>query len=277
MSSCLKEFVKDIHDSVLKFEVETIISNFLNIPRIDIYIQEDISITNLQHKELNSLISRRLDGEPLAYILGYAHFRDLKLKVGPGVLIPRPETEKMIDLAKKFICPDSAIIDIGTGSGAIALSMAKEFPDTIVLGVDISQTALDYAKENAKLNNVQNVEFRINDLCSGFDKESFDLILANLPYIPYSNYLNLEKDVKKFEPQLALTPGKTGLELIEKLISQAASVLKPSGVIILEIDTNQGETLRNIFKSLDDFSFAEILKDYNGLDRFVLSKKSNRC
>lgn len=274
MSYCLKEFVKDINDPALKFEIEIIISNFLNINRIDIYLSPEIPLIESKLNELRSLISRRLNGEPLAYILGYAHFRDLKLNVGPGVLIPRPETEKMIELAKEFIVSNSRILDVGTGSGAIALSVAKEFPETKVIGVDISKNALLYAEKNRKFNNISNVQFCLNDLCSGFTPSSFDIILANLPYIPCSNYLNLEKDVKEFEPKLALTPGETGLELIEKLICQSKIVLKPSGIIILEIDKDQGETVRNIFKSLDEFCFSEILKDYNGLDRFVLSQKS---
>lgn len=273
MSSCLKNFVKNIHDPVLKFEIETIISNFLNISRIDIYLGTEISLDGSKLNELESLILRRLSGEPLAYILGYTHFRDLKLKVGTGVLIPRPETEKMIELAKGFIFPGAKVIDVGTGSGAIALSIAKEFSKTQVLGVDISVKALNYAERNKQLNEVSNVEFRINDLCSGFSTDSFNIIIANLPYIPHPNYLNLEKDVKDYEPELALTSGNTGLELIEKLISQSIYVLKPKGVIILEIDKDQGSKASFLFSREKVFSGIKIFKDYNNLDRFVLAQK----
>lgn len=264
---------QDNKDSILKFEIETLISNFLSIDRIDIYLKGEVSITISQYQELDSLISRRLKGEPLSYILSYAYFRDLKLKVGPGVLIPRPETEKMIEIAKEFIFPDTKVIDVGTGSGAIALSIAKEFPQTHVIGIDISSKALNYAERNKKLNEISNAEFRINDLCSGFEPTSVDIILANLPYIPYPNYLNLDKDVKNYEPELALTSGNTGLELIEKLVSQSVLVLKPSGIIILEIDKDQGNKVSSLFFRENVFSDIKIFKDYNNLDRFVLAQK----
>lgn len=273
MSSCLKKFVKNIHDPVLKFEIETIISNLLNIGRIDIYLQSNISLTDLQYKELDCLISRRLNGEPLAYILGYTHFRDLKLIVGPGVLIPRPETEKIIELSKDYISTNCSVLDVGTGSGAIALSVAKEFPQSQVLGIDISEKALNYAERNKEFNNISNVRFYLNDLCLGFDENSFDIILANLPYIPHSNYLNLEKDVKDYEPELALTSGTTGLELIERLITQSILVLKPKGVIILEIDKDQSEKVYDLFFRANAFISIKIFKDYNSLDRFVLAQK----
>ncbi len=273
MSYCLKEFVKDIHDPALKFEIELIISNFLNINRIDIYLSSEMPLIESKLNELRSLISRRLNGEPLAYILGYTHFRDLKLNIGSGVLIPRPETEKMIELSKDYIFPGCSVIDVGTGSGAIALSIAKEFPQAKVIGVDISKDALLYAQNNKEVNNISNALFCLNDLCSGFGENSFDLILANLPYIPYSNYLCLEKDVKDYEPEVALTSGKTGLELIEKLISQTVSILNSKGAIILEIDKDQGSKASFLFSREKVFADIKIFKDYNGLDRFVLAQK----
>ncbi|HBM17555.1 MAG TPA: peptide chain release factor N(5)-glutamine methyltransferase [Lentisphaeria bacterium] len=273
MAASAKDFLRNITDPTIKFEIETLISNFLFIDRIDIYLNPNLLLTTTQEESLRNLISRRLNGEPLQYILGYAHFRELKLEVGSGVLIPRPETEKIVDMAAEFIFPNTKILDIGTGSGAIALSVGKEFQHSRVLGVDISEKALTYAERNKKLNGIPNVEFRINDLCAGLGENSFDIILANLPYIPYSNYQNLERDVKDFEPELALTPGKSGLELIEKLILQSISVLKPNGVITLEIDKNQSGTVCELFANTNAFHKAKTFKDYNALDRFVLAQK----
>ncbi len=260
-------------DLLEKFEIEAIVANFFGIGRIDIYLSPKTTINKTKLNKLENLILRRLRGEPLQYILGYAHFRELKLKVGSGVLIPRPETEKIIDIANKFIHANSTIIDIGTGSGAIALSVAKEFPGTEVLGVDISKDALNYANKNKKFNNITNAKFKINDLCAGFPKDSFDIIFANLPYIPHGNYLNLSHEVKDHEPKLALTSGATGLELIEKLIAQSASVLKQNGVIILEIDKDQADKVAELFINTKVFEKIKIFKDYNNLDRFVLAQK----
>lgn len=257
----------------LRLELEILLSSLLQISRIDIYLKEQLALTDTQIKEIEAKISRLIKGEPLCYIIGYAQFRNIKLKTGPGVLIPRPETEQIIDIAARYIKDNSLIIDVGTGTGAIALSIAKEFPKTKVTGVDVSNEALRYAIENKEINKIENVIFKINDLCSGFSSNSFDIIIANLPYISEEEYSKLPSSVSCFEPKLALTPGKTGLELIERLADQSKRVLKPNGSLILEIGYNQGPLVKKILNNANCFKKIEILTDYKNLDRFAIGEK----
>ncbi len=257
----------------LQLELETVISSLLQISRIDIYLEEERVLTDIQLKEIETKISRLINGEPLCYIIGHTQFRDIILKTGPGALIPRPETEQIIDVAARYIKNTSFVIDIGTGTGAIALSIAKEFPQTKVIGVDVSSEALSYAIKNKEFNKIENVIFKINDLCSGFPSDSFDIIIANLPYISEEEYNDLPSSVSCFEPKLALTPGKTGLELIEKLVEQSKSVLKSNGCIILEIGYKQGKSVKEILNNANCFKKVEVLTDYKSLDRFAIGEK----
>jgi len=257
----------------LRFELEILLSTLLQINRIDIYLEEKQVLADSKLKEIESKISRLINGEPLCYIIGYTQFRNIKLKTVPGVLIPRPETEQIIDIAAKYIKNGSLVIDVGTGTGAIALSIAKEFPKVSVTGVDLSSKALRYAIKNKEINKIENANFKINDLCSGFSSDSFDIIIANLPYISEREYNDLPLSVSFFEPKLALMPGKTGLELIEKLLQQSKSVLKPNGYIILEIGYNQGQAVKKILNSANCFKKVEITRDYKKLDRFAIGEK----
>ena len=258
----------------LRLELEILLSSILGINKIDIYLEKQKAITDIQLKEIDTKVSRLTNGEPLCYIIGHAQFRHITLKTGPEVLIPRPETEPIIDIAARYVMGGYvSIIDVGTGTGAIALSIAKEFPCTKVTAVDISNKALKYAIENKEINKVENVIFKINDLCSGFPHDSFDVIIANLPYISEEEYKELPSSVSCFEPELALTPGKTGLELIEKLIGQSKSVLKSKGCVILEIGYKQGKSARKILNNTDCFAKVEILKDHKNLDRFAIGEK----
>lgn len=257
----------------LQFELEILISSLLEIRRIDIYLEKEKFITDIQLKEIETKISRLINGEPLCYIIGHTKFRDIILKTGPGVLIPRPETEQIIDVAAKYIRNDLSIVDVGTGTGAIALSIAKEFPQTKVIGIDISNKALNYAIKNKEINKIENVIFKINDLCSGFPPNSFDIVVANLPYISEEEYKELPSSVYCFEPELALTPGKTGLELIKRLVEQSKTILKPNSSIILEIGYKQGSMAKEILNNAGCFKKISLLQDYKKLDRFVVGEK----
>ena len=257
----------------LRLELEILISSLLRISSIDMYLEEKRILTDTQLREIETKISRLISGEPLCYITGHTQFRDIILKTGPGALIPRPETEQVIDIAARYIRDSSLVIDVGTGTGAIALSMAKEFPKTRVTGVDVSSEALSYAMKNKEFNKLENVIFKINDLCSGFPSDSFDIIIANLPYISEEEYNALPSSVSCFEPKLALTPGKTGLELIERLVEQSKLVLKPNGCIILEIGYKQGQVVKEILNSSNCFKEVKVLDDYKNLDRFAIGEK----
>jgi len=227
-----------------RYEAESLISQVLNISRIDIYIQDEHSISETEQDSIQQMFNRRKNNEPLQYILERTQFRDLDIKVGSGVLIPRPETEQIIDIVKSLNLNSPNVIDIGTGTGVIALSIAKEIKNSQVIGIDISQKALDYAFKNKEINNIKNVKFFINDLCSGFDADKFNLIISNPPYVTEEEYNNLTPDVHDFEPKLALESGRDGLDSINKLILQAYKTLKTDGYLLFEMGYLQGESAR---------------------------------
>ncbi len=193
----------------------------------------------------NDLVTRRLNREPIAYIVGVKEFYDRDFIVTPDVLIPRPESEHIIESLRKFdIANDAKIIDVGTGSGALAITAKLEFPSAKVFATDISDAALSVAKTNA--NNLgANIEFSQSDLLSGVD-ETFDFIIANLPYVAKNWDVSPET---RAEPDIALYADDDGLELIKKLIVQAPNKLSRNGKLILEMDSRQIRTVANFAKT----------------------------
>ena len=259
-----------------RYEAELIISHVLKINRIDIYTKTDLVISHTQKELINSYFERRKLNEPIQYILGEEYFRELTLSVGPGVLIPRPETEELVEKALQLLnTNECTMLDVGTGSGAIALSLAHERSNSYVIGVDISNKALKYASINKINNNIINVSFIKSNLCSCFGNNSFGLITANLPYVTENEYLTLDDDVKEFEPKLALTGGDDGLDLVRKLIPQAYEALKNNGWILLEIGYMQGLATKKLLE-YNYFTNTEIIKDFCDKDRIVIGQKIER-
>ena len=259
--------------STRRYEAEQIISHILKIPRIDIYTNPNIVISEDQKILLCSFFKRRKTREPLQYILGIESFRELTLSVGPGVLIPRPETEQLVEKALTLLPSQNAkILDVGVGSGAIALSIAHEAPGTFVTGVDISKKALEFAYKNMLKNKISNVRLIQGCLCDGFEDCSFDIITANLPYVTEKEFSVLDIDVRNFEPKKALTGGDDGLDIIRRLIPQAFNVLKQSGWLLLEIGCYQGAETVNLLKN-SNFINIDIIKDFNKRDRIIIGQK----
>jgi release factor glutamine methyltransferase len=254
-------------------EGERIISHILKISCIDIYTARDIAITELEKNMLCSFFKRRINGEPLQYILGEEHFRELTLSVGLGVLIPRPETEQLVEKALHLLpLQNPRVLDVGTGSGAIALSIAHESANCSVTGVDISSEALKFARKNKLANNISNVRFIQGSLCDGFAGCSFDMITANLPYVTEKEFAELALDIKNFEPKKALTGGDDGLDIIRKLIPQAFYVLKQTGWLLLEIGFTQGAETAKLLRNCN-FTNVEIIRDFNSRDRIAVGQK----
>lgn len=214
-------------------------------------------------------IGRRLSGEPLQYITGKQDFMSLSFKVGPSVLIPRPETELLVNEAIKLSPKKASILDLCTGSGAIAVSLAYYLKDSKVTAVDISAEALRIAEENARLHNVGGrIKFLCGDMFSPLGTKSrFDLITCNPPYISAAEYEELSCDVKK-EPRTALYGGIDGLDFYRLLGAQAPDFLTPQGLLLAEIGWRQGEETAKIFKD-NGFGEVKLLKDWNGHDRIV--------
>ncbi len=224
-------------------------------------------------ERIQELAARREAHEPLQYLLGRAWFMDLELLVTPAVLIPRPETELLVEWAVEQLPPDGAFLDLGTGSGAIALSVALARPDVAVTAVDVSPAALAVARENALRNRLDGrVAFRESDLFSAVAGGAFDLIGANLPYVAEEEYATLTPEVRLHEPVLALTAPDDGFALIERSLASLATCLKPGGKVIWELSPPQAPRLCRRLTERREFDQIEIRRDYPGRDRFVAAR-----
>ncbi len=228
-----------------------------------------------EHPELDAILTRRLAGEPLAYIFQHAYFMNLTLEVSPATLIPRPETELLAEWCIEHLPRGGAILDLGTGSGAIALSVAHARPDAVVSAVDLSMKALEIARRNAECHNLgNNVEFFHGDLFAPLAGRQFDLVAANLPYVSFAEYAVLPRSVREFEPESALTADDDGLALIFRAASSAPDFLRPGGWTIWEMGETQGERLKAHLLE-NGWNEVEIRRDLCGRDRFVIARRKD--
>ncbi len=196
------------------------------------------------------LIQRRISGVPLSYLTGTKEFWSIPLMVSPSVFIPRPETEILVEKVLELSNRDKeAILDVGTGSGNIAIALARELPRAQVTGADVSERALRLARRNAARHKVRNVDFVKSNLFSKFRKTGsrFDFIVSNPPYIPWPAWLVLPPEIRDFEPRRALLAGESGLELIARLVRQAGTFLKPGGHLVIEIGDGQRDAVVALF------------------------------
>jgi len=251
-------------------ELNAIVSLILDKPVSYIVAHPEITLTTDQLRLLEDAVDRLLAGEPLAYITGRQAFFGLDFHVDPCVLIPRPETELLVEHAISWLKthPESKnIVDIGTGSGVIAITLAHHFPHLEITAIDISPDALEVARINAAFYNVnQQIEFIQGNLLEGITYR-FDLILANLPYIPTGTLVNL--DVSRFEPRCALDGGADGLELIKKLIDQISGFINPGGCAFLEIQYNQHIAVGEIVARRLPQAIVTVHKDLASLPRII--------
>ena len=221
--------------------------------------------------EIEAILARRSTCEPIQYILGVAPFYNYELNVDKHVLIPRPETEILVEYLIKNIPQNGKLLDIGCGSGTIGVTVAYERPDVEVMAVDISLEALRVAESNSDKYQLTNVRFCQSNLFEHVEGK-FDFIAANLPYIPEIEYLECAKEVRDYEPKLALVADDDGLKLIFQTADKAAEFLQPNGQIIFENGYNQAEKIVNYLQKSGDFSEISILNDYNNYQRFTLAK-----
>ena len=255
-------------------EAELVFSHILNCDRLSLYLNKDTDLNQDQCALVSQIFKRRISGEPLQYILGEAEFMGLKFKVDKRALIPRPETEILVEAALEELgqmsIANPKVLDLGTGSGCIAVAMAKLFPQASIWATDISQEALQLAKENAALNNVE-IKFLRCDLFSGLEKEKFDLMISNPPYIATQEFCRLARELS-FEPKLALEAGTDGLDFYRRIIKQAGVYLNPAGLIAFEVGINQADAVKDILLK-EKFDVIKIIKDYNNIKRVVIAKK----
>lgn len=263
-------------------ELEIILSYLLEKPKSWLISHSDYALSPDLIIKLEKAIKRRSKNEPLDYILGKTNFCGRDFVVNKDVLIPRPETEYLIEIILKEIATnknikDLKIIDVGTGSGAIAISLASELHDKKlnprIFASEISPKALAIAQRNAKIHNVK-IKFIETSLLSKI-VEKFDIIVANLPYIPSYYLEKLDLDIVDYEPNIALDGGPDGTDLIKQLLLQAKNKLSKEGLIFLEIWHDQGEILQNYASKIFPSSQIEIKKDLAGHNRFFILKNKS--
>lgn len=281
------EFLKshDVEDA--EKESEIILIHSLKIDKVVLY-RDNPTLTKTDIKKIDSFLERRAKREPLQYILGYVDFYDLKINVGPGVLIPRPETEQMAEEIIKIMSsvkcqvsdkekssflatshPSLRILDLCTGSGCLALALAKAFRNADVYGTDISAKAIKCARENAVRNRIKNVTFLKGSLFEPVNKvPKFDLIVSNPPYIESADISGLQPEVRDWEPTDALDGGEDGLRYYREILKDAKRYLADNGLIFLELGYGQAEDVAEIAgkNGFEDISF---IKDFCGILRIA--------
>lgn len=250
-------------------DAEVLLSAALQVSRSFLYAYPEKELTTAQANKFTHLLKRRLQGEPIAYILGKQEFWSLEFKVNSQVLIPRPETELLVELALKKITQQSATVaDLGTGSGAIACILAKERPQWQISATDISQAALKVARFNAKKYKLTNIKFYCGDWCDALPDGKLDAIIANPPYIAPDD-VHLTQATLKFEPLTALSSKHDGLKDLATIIKQAAAKLQPSGIIMLEHGFAQAAAVKQLLQQAG-FSKIATYSDLAGKDRVTL-------
>lgn len=228
--------------------------------------------------EFRALTARRAAHEPLQHLTGQQEFFGLALRVTPDTLIPRPETELLVEAVLNWTAEKSSpravrILDVGTGTGAIALALAQHFPTAQVLAVDISPAALEVARENAVRHHLANrIDFAESDLLAAVSGETFDIIVSNPPYVSLADAQTLAPEVRDHEPHLALFAGDDGLAVYRRLIPQAQAAVVPGGLLALEIGFGQSEAVRALFNE-GLWKDIRILDDYAGIPRVVLATR----
>jgi len=262
-------------------ETELLFTEILKCSRPDLYLNRNLHLDKDSASFISLALRRRISGEPLQYILGKTEFMGLEFRITPDVFIPRPETELLVEEVVKIVscamCHVSSvnILDIGTGSGCIAVSLAKSLPGACIDAMDISEKALEIAKSNAKLNNV-NINFIKSDLFASRELgiASYDIIVSNPPYIPTPEIDKLQPEIS-YEPRIALDGGEDGLNYYRRIISEAAPYLHTRGLLIMEIGCAQLNKIKDIFKKQGNFKIQEVVKDYNSINRVVVARVYN--
>ena len=259
-------------DSAL-LDTELLLCHCLNVDRTWLKTWPDHQLQDAQIAEFDQLFSRRLRGEPVAFIVGSQGFWTLDLCVSPHTLIPRPETELIVEQALQLALPAaSQVLDLGTGTGAIALALATERPEWQIIGVDVQPQAVELAEHNRQLHQLHNVSILQSDwfsaLASAQPSTKFDLIVSNPPYIEAEDSHLLAGDVR-FEPASALVAGVDGLDDLRLIIGQSSGFLQQAGWLLVEHGYNQGALVRDLFVAAG-FQSVNTYADYNQLDRITL-------
>ena len=253
-----KKILKENNFETYSLDVEVLLMNVTGFSKIQLYLNTDYTLKTEEYEKFKKFFNRRLKNEPIAYIIEKCEFMGMDFLLNNHTLIPRPDTEILVENA----------LDIGTGSGAIAISLAK-YCNINVTALDINNEAIEMAKKNASMNKVKNIEFIQSDIFEKINNK-YDIIVSNPPYIKTEDIKTLEKNVKDYEPILALDGGKSGLIFYEKITNNAIKYLNKNGYLMFEIGYDQAKEVKNIMEN-NNFYNITVLKDLSGLDRVVFA------
>ncbi|MGB2980408.1 MAG: peptide chain release factor N(5)-glutamine methyltransferase, partial [Candidatus Zixiibacteriota bacterium] len=259
---------------------ELLLGAVLNAKKIELYLDRDRILIRQQIEKFNKFVRERVSGRPLQYIIGSTEFFGLEFEVNENVLIPRPETETLVETVIQLLkdSPEPKIIDLGTGSGAIAVSLARNLTGSSVFATDISPDALKVAEQNARINKVTDqIDFLCGDLFEPLkDRELegvVDCVVSNPPYVGQEEFERLPKEVKEYEPIVALKTDENGTSFHGKIIENSLDFLKTNGILIMEVGLGQAAQVVGLTGDRKEFRDAEIKKDLGGIDRIVIARK----
>jgi release factor glutamine methyltransferase len=286
LSGAIARLTED-HVPSPRLNAELLLMFTLNCDRAFLYAHPERYLTTDETTRYEAVLAERARGVPTQYITGHQEFWGMDLIVTPAVLIPRPETEHVIETvielqasvpgvrhpasASRNPKAESRILDVGTGSGCIALALAKELPQAEIHATDISAAALDIARANAARHQLESrIQFREADLLAGVENKSFDFVVSNPPYVGESEEDQVQLEVRKFEPRNAVFAGPTGMEVIARLIPQAHAALTPAGWLVMEISGTMAEAVRELLREWND---VKILPDLQSIPRVVQARR----
>lgn len=276
--SWTSDYLKKHGSDSPRLDAEVLLAHSLGCERIELYTRFDEQPAEEQRSAFRDLVRRRAEGMPVAYLVGHREFFSLSFRVTEDVLIPRPETEYLvvaaIDLAKQ-VAGGAAVCDVGTGSGIIAVCLARQIPGCRVTAIDISPVALEIARENAAAHKVaERIDFLEGDLLAPLPSEPvLDLILSNPPYVADGEAAQMAPETRRFEPPQALFAGPRGTEVIERLVPQAAQRLRPGGHLLFEISPMIHDRVGDILAADERLERLESIKDLAGHKRVVVARR----
>jgi len=264
-----------------RLAAELLLSHVLDIKRIELYTKFDKPVTKEQLDRLHDLVKRAGQNEPIAHIVGKTEFYSLELDITPDCMIPRPETELLVERAIEFLRTRSGeqfVCDLCTGSGCIAVAIAQNYLDCRIIATDICDAALNLAAKNIEKHQLKE---RITLLCGDLfdpimpqlDVDKFDLIVCNPPYVSAPEFEKLGKSVRDYEPKMALFAGDDGLYICRRIVEKVDQFLKPDAALMLEISYSQGQAVRELLEQADCFSEIKIEKDFQNNDRIAIAKR----
>lgn len=258
-----------------RLNAEHLLAHVLGMPRLQLYLHFDRPLTRSELAACKPLLLRRGAREPLQYVLGTAPFRDLEMEVGPGVAIPRPETEYLLDVLIGVAGPDrvfESALDVGTGSGCVAIALAGEGIARRVVATDVSADALRFARRNARRCGQPGIEFRAGELLEPVRGAAFDLVISNPPYLGDEEWRSADPEVREWEPRTAMVGSRGGLGVIRGLVDGVEGVLRPGGWVGLEVGSRQAEEVARLMKGCAGLDRVSVHEDLNRRSRYVFAR-----